>query len=80
MSKPQLVVMPNANTPRNYLWTTFTNGQLTSSVVSLRDAVERADRNHYSLRLDPGTYDEMVWVGVAKSGLTPGQDLRDFVI
>jgi hypothetical protein len=66
MRRPVLAVHPNTDESRTS-WITSVDGQMTSSVTSLRDAVERADRLGLSIHVSDEAYDQMVQRGVAPS-------------
>ena len=64
MRRPVLAVHPNTD-ERRTSWITSVDGQMTSSVRSLRDAVDRADRLGFVLHVSDEAYDQMVQRGVA---------------
>jgi hypothetical protein len=60
-------------------WTTWVGPELTDTVSSLREAVERADKHGDALIVQPEAYNQMVAAGVAKSGANPGANWHDFI-
>jgi hypothetical protein len=80
-AKHEMRIVANNNsddTDNDKYWTTWVGPELTETVSSLREAVERADKHGDDLIVQPEAYDQMVAAGVAKPGANPGADWHDF--
>jgi hypothetical protein len=82
MANPDTTLTVSPNRRSGTSWVTFVSPQgagqvMTSSVRSLKEAVERADRLGYQLQVTPEAYAEMVEAGVAPA--TPPNDYRELL-
>jgi len=59
-----MAVQPNTD-DREASWITSVDGQMTSSVHTLKEAIDRARRQKYVLEVPDATYEQMVKHGVA---------------
>ena len=64
MTKPVLAVQPNTDAGES-TWVTSVDGQMSSGVRSLSEAMDRARREGYALDVSDGAYEQMVEHGVA---------------
>lgn len=64
MRRPVLAVQPNTDA-RETTWVTSVDGEMTSSVHSLSEAIDRARRQSYALEVAEAAYAQMVEHGVA---------------
>ncbi|MFL6179497.1 MAG: hypothetical protein ACJ73J_04535 [Actinomycetes bacterium] len=64
MTKPVLAVQPNTDASETS-WITSVDGQMSSSVGSLSEAMDRARRQNYALDVPDAAYEQMVEHGVA---------------
>jgi len=64
MRRPVLAVQPNTDASETS-WVTSVDGEMTSSVHSLSEAIDRARRQGYALDVAEVAYKQMVEQGVA---------------